>query len=328
MVTNLENALEGATRAFRGETNVTLGNISIFDAAYNRACEDVMFSREAIDASMPYIARQIAYYLEGYAVLGQLFDAYEAVYGAGSLQTSRDKMCENLCGIDHKGNASGKSVLALSRSHFLKDKFIFVNKSNNTNIKVSSNIYVATDLDTDLNIKGGKMKTTPAYMTDNPLSAAQVKALAKYCKEKDTTLFEFLFNEMGFTPYVDRNGSAQIMMQAFDKDYSLTSGDGRNFAYVPKSCYVKGKTVYLAAGSQRLESEQGVTCGYSTAPLYGSLQAVKATEKAEDSSKVNVYCNKKYIGDVAMMFFQGTAAASEWKADSSRDAWKEAWKNF
>lgn len=84
VVTNVETAVSGATDAFRGNTSYTLGNVSIFDAAYRRACEDVMFSREAIDATVPYITQQLGSYLAAYAMLEQVYDAYEAVKGAGS----------------------------------------------------------------------------------------------------------------------------------------------------------------------------------------------------------------------------------------------------
>lgn len=47
-----------------------------------------------------------------------------------------------------------------------------------------------------------KTKSSPAYMTKNPLSASQVKALAAYCKERKMTLFEFLMNKMNFKPYI------------------------------------------------------------------------------------------------------------------------------
>ena len=82
LVTNLESSITGATFAFEGRTNHTFGKQSIFDAAYNTACMDVMFSREALETSAPYIYRQLAIYLAGYATLSEVYDAYEEVYGA------------------------------------------------------------------------------------------------------------------------------------------------------------------------------------------------------------------------------------------------------
>ena len=48
-----------------------------------------MFSREALDASAPYIGRQLATYIASYATLNIVYDACEAVYGADSMIETR-----------------------------------------------------------------------------------------------------------------------------------------------------------------------------------------------------------------------------------------------
>ena len=47
----LISAMNGTTRCFYSNNNDIFTNMNVFDAAYSTACETVMFSQEAIDAS-------------------------------------------------------------------------------------------------------------------------------------------------------------------------------------------------------------------------------------------------------------------------------------
>lgn len=187
VVTDLESALIDATNTFMGKTNVTLGNLSIFDAAYNRAAEQAMFSGEALDAIAPYIVRQLGYYTEGFSVLGQVYTAYENIKGAGSLKSSRQFMDDCLTG--------SKSPYKFSAKFFSKDRFIFINKSCKTNIPLSPEV-AALPLRSDY----VSLETIETKAKEVPLSRAQVEALVSYCSEKNMTLFQFLFNKMQFRP--------------------------------------------------------------------------------------------------------------------------------
>ena len=174
----------------------------MFEAAYERACEEVMFSKEAIDLTLPYLARQLNTYVAACATMAEVYSAQVAVYGESAVLQSRTDMSLRLTGCDLKGNKVQKSVLELYEDYFGRDKFIFVNKSNNTNVKLNTEIkcvdHYAKQM---LNQRDPYTDAgTPDFMKNNPLSASQVKDLAKYCGEKNITLFEFLFNRIGFKP--------------------------------------------------------------------------------------------------------------------------------
>ena len=112
----------------------------------------------------PYIARQMGYFLEGYAVLGQVYDAYETVYGASSLIGTRSAMNENLTG--------DANPFLLSCDYFKQYRRYFVNKSNSTNIKLSPYLRVECDLGKNVCTEFRDLpKSSPSYMTGNPLSA-------------------------------------------------------------------------------------------------------------------------------------------------------------
>ena len=242
VVNDVENAMVCAINAFRGDTDVTLDRKSIFEAAYRRACEEVMFSGEALDAIAPYIARQIAYYVEGYAVLSQVYDAYEKVYGASSLTETRDVMQENLDG--------DKTPFALSTNYFKMNRYIFVNKSNTTSIKLRDKLYTVVNIGKEL-WDGNRKRISekaPDYMKNNPLTQSQVEELAKYCAGKKTTLFEFLINKMHFTPYMPSSLSGgRDGVSPFSLDIYRS---GRYYAFLPEGKNVDSNHIYLATGAQ------------------------------------------------------------------------------
>ena len=183
-----------------------------------------MFSGEALDLTAPYITRQMAYYIEGYAVLGQVYNAYEEVYGAGSLTETRTVMRSNLTG--------SASPFRLSSEYFSQYRLTFVNKSNSTKIKLSRRLHLESNLGESLRTEYNDIpKSSPAYMTKNPLSASQVKALAAYCKERKMTLFEFLMNKMKFKPYIEFSDMVSYCPFCYDLTRPGTikpEGDGIN----------------------------------------------------------------------------------------------------
>ena len=111
VVYDLETALNGATNAFNGDTEFSLEQKSVFDMAYSTAVEKSMFSQEAIEAATPYLMRQLAAYLAGYAALMPVYEAYEQVYGASSLLATREIMAQRLGGVDREGKEMSSTVL-------------------------------------------------------------------------------------------------------------------------------------------------------------------------------------------------------------------------
>ena len=200
---SLTSAMNGATDCFFSANNNIFQNVSIFDAAYNTACETVMFSGEALDVAMPYLVGQYAAYAAGYATMETVYDAYEAVYGAGSVDQSRELMTRRLFGRNLDGSSSGKAVSDLIGDFFRRDRFVFVNQSNNTNVPLSQSVCLVTDFAKEcVNYEKhfNDFSKTPSYMSGMPLSQAQVKALASYCASRKTSVFDLLFNRVGFIP--------------------------------------------------------------------------------------------------------------------------------
>ena len=200
---SLISAMNGATDCFYSSSNSIFDKKNIFDAAYDRACEEVMFSQEALKISMPYIMSQYAIYTAAYATMCEVFDAYEEVNGAGRLTRTRELMAQRLFGKDLEGNTVGKSVTELIADYLSRDKYIFVNRSNNTNIKVDKNLLYVIEIGKILPIQiFTQAMTTPDYVKKNPLTEDHIKALANYCNSRNVCPWQFLFNEMCFDPAV------------------------------------------------------------------------------------------------------------------------------
>ena len=196
---NLMAAMNGATLCFTSPNNDIFGGYNIFDAAYRTACEQVMFSKEAIDISMPYLLNQLSCYTAAYVTMEEVFNAYEEVWGAGTLTESRDKMLIRLTGTNLQGQQEGKSVYNLFNDFCSRDKFIFVNKNNSTNIKINPNLRFVPYF--GKRFTSEKMqwnnRDLPDFVKNCPLNDDQMKALIDYVNQKNTLLM-ILLNDVGF----------------------------------------------------------------------------------------------------------------------------------
>ena len=192
----LESAMNGATKCFTSNVNDIFERQSIFEAAYARASESVMFSSEALTMSTPYIIRQFSVYLAAYGVMNQVYNAHEQVYGASSLTATRNKMAERLGGIDMSGDSMGGTVGAQLRAYFARDRYTFVNRGTaNVPLKrgiIATHINKGTHYDAHYAIEN--------WVKANPLSQAQVEALCSYAASRGECLFDYLFNDMHFVP--------------------------------------------------------------------------------------------------------------------------------
>ena len=227
---SLESAMNGAYRCFTSESNDIFENQNIFDAAYRRACEEVMFSGEAIDLTVPYLTRQLKTYVSAYAIMAEVYDAYEEVYGASKLMESQEKMCLCLSGCDLNGKKVCKSVIELYQDFFTRDRFVFVDKSNTTRVALNRSILIdfvfGTNCVVDASHYGSWVKT-PDYMHNVPLTEKQVDNIASYCADKNIMIFDLLFNRVGFlpngTPMVDNSAKiAELRTQIAEFKRKMT----------------------------------------------------------------------------------------------------------
>ena len=279
---SLMSAMNGATDCFYRDVN-DIFETNLFDAAYNRACEEVMFSGEALTMTMPYIMKQFSYYTAAYATMGEVYDAYEEVYGDTSLTASRLEMAERLCGEDLDGNHVCKSVEDLINEYFQRNRYIFVDKSNRTNIPV----------DDELNVLNGTLFVehcivryydylnwceTPKYMSNSLLSTSQLKDIAEYCAQKNITIFDFLFNVMKFKPANPDGYPVFMETETGSEDDPVWYHRGEY--YVPTGNDVFG-TVYLVTGKSINKSRSGDSCRLD----YEGVNALKVTK---DTSSVKL----------------------------------------
>ena len=212
----LESAMNGATHCFYSQDNDMFERQNIFEAAYYRACESVMFSREALDISMPYITRQFVYYSAAYSTMEQVYSAYEEVYGAHSLMESREKMTVRLTGLNLDGEKVDKSVPELITEYTKRDKYIFVNMSNSSGIKLYNEIFAV-----NLGSQSKSLSEIENAMKSMPLNQTQIEAIVKYASEKKKTIVEYLFNDMQFSP---RNAVKGNRHEKYvESDFSRTS---------------------------------------------------------------------------------------------------------
>ena len=295
---SLESAMNGATRCFTGRANDIFENQSIFEAAYDRACREVMFSGEAIDLSAPYILRQLNNYIAAYAVMAEVYNAYEAVYGEGTLDESMETMYRRLIGCDLEGNKVETSVIERCSEYLSGDRFIFVGKSNTTKIKLDKTMTMVDQFNTSGIIKDpvhyGSWVETPSYMKSMPLSNAQVNALREYCFEKKVTIFDLLLNRVGFQIQTRRH---------LGKNKVVSCWECHSGIYKPKGM------VYLAAGAQELEKHRpgGGRCWvtYQAVDLTGLLPGqipVMVTEARVEAH--GVMCENVVYGSPYLVFFR------------------------
>ena len=195
----LESAMDGATNCFTSSVNDIFERQSIFDAAYSKACSTVMFSGEAIDISMPYIVRQFAVYSAAYGVMNQVYNAYEQVYGAGSLTATRQKQAQRMGGADLNGNRIGGAIADQIKAYLGRDRYTLVDKGT-ASVKLDRYIY------TRVMQNGQEFNPHPDIekrMKELPLNKGQTEDLARYAAARNRSLFDYLFNEMGFIPASD-----------------------------------------------------------------------------------------------------------------------------
>ena len=115
------------------------------------------------------------------------------------------------------------------------------------------------------------------YMTGNPLNADQTVALAQYCANKKVTMFDFLFNEMGFVP-VDNNGNVVFNTEVSDGVSSLVPKMANNNKAI--------SDLYFAAGAQEpARYHQGREYGVS----FNVIDALK-TGAGNQTIKLVVSC--------------------------------------
>ncbi len=295
---SLESSMNGATRCFTGRVNDIFENQSIFEAAYERACQEVMFSGEAIDLSAPYIFRQLNNYIAAYAVMAEVYNAYEAVYGEGTLDESVETMYRRLIGCDLEGNKVETSVIEHCAEYLSGDRFIFVGKSNMTKIKLDQTMTMVDQFNTSGIIKDpkhyGSWVETPSYMKSMPLSNAQVNSLREYCIQRKVTIFDLLLNRVGFQIQTRRH---------LGKNKVVSCWECHSGVYKPKGM------VYLAAGAQELEKHRpgGGRCWvtYQAVDLTGLLSGqipVMVTEARVEAH--GVMCENIVYGSPYLVFFR------------------------
>lgn len=107
-----------------------------------------------------------------------------------------------MSGLDRNGNKVQNSVFECFSEYLGKDRFIFVNRSNNTNIKLNTNLLVYENFGAICTLTAISDKrndwTLPYFVGQTPLSTDQVESLADYCKQRNITIWDFLVHDMGF----------------------------------------------------------------------------------------------------------------------------------
>ena len=174
---------------------------------------------------------------------------------------------------------------------------------------------------------------TPDCMKNNPLSDKDVQLIADYCKEKRTSLFQYLLNEMKFDLKVVYNNKTYTVSE-ISKDPILKmhlvvgsnfTGDGWAYNYGPingQKYKELPQTIYLATGKQYITQNDKCNAygmGVTTTNYWYYAQGIKATgyctgkdekvqimKRTEDSAtleKKNSAKDTDYY--CSFMFFQG-----------------------
>lgn len=220
--------------------------------------------------------------------------------------------------MDLDGNRICESVDDLFVNYFKRDKYIFVNKNNNTNIPLSTEIIAKSNINKEIITSKGaysKWCTTPKYMSSMPLNASQVENLAAYCAKKNVTIFDFLFNEMGFKPTgmsaAEKMDPKKIALQPFEMELGMEFDNGipRSVTtYYPRGLNVTGSVV-IPTGAQKIcKNRPGGGKAWLT---YNAVNAAKVGAKSEtitfDKCCVEAHgglSDHKLINNT-MIFFQG-----------------------
>ena len=302
--TDLMRALSGATNSFNGNTSYTLDQRSIFGAAYNLQCNSVMFSGEAVDCVTPYLLRQLCTYIKGYALINTVLDAYEEIHGADSTVTTRNEMFKALGGIvNGKFDEKRPGVFGLYIKFFDTYRCTFVNKSSNpaNHVKLSKDIYGVFHFSENYLGTGGPvqknkvMEYTPTAMSNFPLNEGQMNALAQYAASKGTTLYDLLFNIVGFDLKIS---PTMTLMRYFGMNYGSCTADSTiqvpeaigcgqftTRAVSLRECIEKGQT-YIPAGNQYITFEDEKCNGFCQAPAYNYIKAINATKAGAGNEKL------------------------------------------
>lgn len=301
----LTSALNGATLDYDGDTSYAIDQKSIFGAAYNLQCNKVMFSGEAIDCTTPYLLRQLGTYLRGYAVINVVLDSYEQVNGASRTVTIRGTMYDNT-----------ERVVKLYNEYFGTYRYTFVNKSSNpaNHVRLNRNIVVQRGFTADfvgwkaVDNENKLRNYTPPVMTRFPLSKDQMNSLAKYAKSKNKSIYDILFDEVGFT--MDVCPTTEIV-KVFGLNYNYTTLNEKTELTVPKFNGVNVVGVetitlkdlikrldnsYMPTGPQYMTYESSYSTG-SSRPSYNYMQAIQINKVGAEDTKVlladkyQVHCN-------------------------------------
>ena len=201
----MSQALSGATNAYGGNTSYSMNGTSIFNAAFNLQCDNVMFSGEALDCTAPYLLRQLTIYIKGYALVNEVLDGYEATAGDDAASATRKTMLKNISGItDGQFNEKEPGVFALYKDYFSTHRFIFVDKTSD----VSKHVQLSGQLSTCKSAASTLLNNTatdkpqnitPDYLKKCPLSRDQVNHLSGYCSAKRISIKTLLIDKVGFT---------------------------------------------------------------------------------------------------------------------------------
>jgi hypothetical protein len=134
---------------------------------------------------------------------------------------------------------------------------------------------------------------TPDCMKNNPLSDKDVQLIADYCKEKRTSLFQYLLNEMKFDLKVVYNNKTYTVSE-ISKDPILKmhlvvgsnfTGEGWAYNYGPingSKNIEHSQKIYLATGKQYItqnDKSKAYGMGVYTNTYWYYAQGVDATDR-------------------------------------------------
>jgi len=299
----LTSALNGATFDYDGDTSYAIDEKSIFGAAYNLQCNKVMFSGEAIDCTTPYLLRQLATYLRGYAVINVVLDSYEQVNGTSRTVTIRKTMYEDT-----------ERVVKLYKDYFNTYRYTFLNKSSNpvNHVRLNRNIVVQRGFTADfvgwkaVDNENKLRSYTPPVMTGFPLSKDQMNSLAKYAKSKNKTVYDILFDEVGFGMSICPTMETRKMFINYDYtklnenttiNIPVMEGGKLTFGTATVKDILKGTdTICMPTGPQFMTYESSYSTG-SSRPSYNYMQAIQINKVGAEDTKIlladkyQVQCN-------------------------------------
>ena len=294
-------ALSGATNAYIGDTSYTIGPKSIFMAAYNLQCSNVMFSGEAVDCVTPYLIRQLCTYFEGWTLINTVLDSYELQNGTDATVRTRNDMFKNTGGIvngsfdpDHPG------VLALYADFFRTDRFTFVNKSSNkaNHVRLSEELLVGFSIpESSLGNKGAVTgddlleKYTPQGIKEFPLNRDQMNNLADYVAGKHTTIMNYLLRTVGFKLVFCPNFLLYQVFRGQDLG-SITQDSVVPFLNMTLLEVLQNGPTYIPTGAQVFTYTSETCWGRGSKSFaYDYMQAIKANKTGAKDEKLCIASN-------------------------------------